>query len=431
MSYGISDRPLYKPGDTVHLKFYLRNVGYFQPDENKYANREGTLVLSNGRGEEVIKIDKLKTNALGAVESEVIIPKDAMLGRWSAIFQIGSEIAAIVSLSVEEYRKPEYEVQVDAPSEPVKLGEKFTATVKATYFHGAPVRNANVEVIVKRSSISDPWFPGGRWDWLYGRGSWWLCSEASWHPTWSRWGCLPPNPPWWRRDRWTPEELVLKTNVPIRADGTAQIEIDTAPAKATHGDLDAKYSIEARVVDASRRQERGTGSVIAARKPFEVVLWTDRGYARTGQEIVANISAATLAGKAVAGAKGKLTILKLSIGENGRVDEQETQSFDITTDAGGMVRQRFAAPANGQYRLAASLSLDDGAATEGAAILNVHGDGDSKDWKFGPLELVADQETYAPGETLKLRVNSDQETPASGCFYISLIHLGAKQSVSS
>ena len=411
LTYGISDRPLYKPGDTAHLKFYFRNVGYFEPNESRWANKAGKLLLMNGRGEEAMKIEKLKTDALGAVECEVVIPKDAVLGQWNANFVIGEEIVATVGLRVEEYRKPEYEVKVDAPAEPVRLGEKFTATVKATYFHGSPVRNATVEITVKRSSVSEPWFPGGRWDWLYGPGTWWNCGDASWHPTWNRWGCLPPNPPWWRGSRWTPDELVMKRKIPIGEDGTAKIEIDTASAKAIHGDMDAKYSIEARVVDASRREERGTGAVIAARKPFQVVVWTDRGYCRSGELVDATISAATLAGKPVVAAKGTLKIHQISDGADGRIEEKEVQSFSVETDAEGKIHQNFAAPVTGQYRLAASLAFNGGEATEGAAILNVHGPGraDPKDWHFGPLELIADKPTHAPGEMLKLRVNSDKE----------------------
>ncbi|RYD33579.1 MAG: alpha-2-macroglobulin, partial [Verrucomicrobiaceae bacterium] len=343
-------------------------------------------------------------------ESTVVIPKDAVLGVWTASYQIGDRISAAVSLRVEEYRKPEYEVKVEAPDAPVRLGEKFTATVKANYFHGAPVRNAEVEIIVKRSSIGERWFPGWRWDWLYGPGAWWSGSEASWHPTWNRWGCLPPNPPWWQGSRWTPDELVLTRKLAIGPDGTAKVEIDTAPAKAVHGDIDARYSIEARVVDASRREERGTGSVIAARKPFEIVVWTDRGYTRAGETVEASISAATLAGKPVVGAKGKLAVFSLTGGNDGKVAEKEVQSFEITTDAEGGIKQKFAAPGTGQYRLSATLTYEGSEPAEGATILNVHAEGRANpdDWHFGPLELVADKATYAPGETLKLRVNSDK-----------------------
>ena len=51
LTYGITDRPLYKPGDTVHVKFHLRNVGYDKPDESRWANQTGTLTVLDGRGE--------------------------------------------------------------------------------------------------------------------------------------------------------------------------------------------------------------------------------------------------------------------------------------------------------------------------------------------------------------------------------------------
>lgn len=412
LTYGITDRPLYKPGDKAHLKFYLRHVGYADANESRWADKTGRLVVNNGRGEETLKIENLKTDALGAVEAEIVIPKDAPLGSWSATYAIGDQIAASVSFQVEEYRKPEYEVTVEAPSEPVKLGDKFTATVKASYFHGAPVRKAEVEIIVKRQSLTERWFPVWRWDWLYGPGAWWGGTEATWHPTWKSWGCIPPPPPWWQGNRWTPDELILKKTVPIGEDGTAKVEIDTAPAKEIHGDMDAKYTIEARVTDASRREERGNGSVIAARKPFEVVVWTNRGHARPGDDIEATISAATLAGKPVVSAKGTLTLYQLGMNPQGRIMEKEIQSWPVETDAEGQVKQRFAAPAAGQYRLAASLRFKDGDAVEGATILNVHGPGraEPKDWSFGPLELVADKKEYRPDDTVKLRVNSDRES---------------------
>jgi uncharacterized protein YfaS (alpha-2-macroglobulin family) len=411
VTYGISDRPLYKPGDQVHVKYYLRRVGYFDPDDSRWAGKTGELIVNNGRGEEALRMQNLTTDELGAVETSFIIPKDAVLGNWSAIFTVPNQISATVSFQVEEYRKPEFEVKVDAPAEPVKLGDTFTATVKANYFHGAPVRKADVEIIVKRSSVTEPWFPGWRWDWLYGRGAWWIGAEASWHPSWDRWGCIPPPPPWWQGNRWTPDELILKKTVPIGEDGTAKVDIDTSSAKEIHGDMDAKYTIEARVVDASRREERGTGSVIAARRPFEVVVWTNRGHARAGDDIEATIAASTLAGKPVVGAKGTLRIYQLSMNPEGRVVEKETQSWPVTTDAEGQVKQRFAAPATGQYRLAASLSFKDGEAVEGATILNIHGPGrdDPENWNFGPLELVSDKSEYQPGDTVKLRVNSDRE----------------------
>ncbi len=410
VTYAISDRPLYKPGDTVHTKFFLREVGYDNPDHARWANQSGTLTIRDGRGEEVMKFQNLRTDALGAIEQEFILPGDAALGNWHANFSIRNHINARLNFRVEEFRTPEYEVTVEAPDEPISLGDTFTATVRADYFHGAPVRNAEVEITVKRGSVREPWFPTWRWDWLYGRGAWWNNPEASWHPTWHVWGCIPPPPPWRSGQRWTPDEIVIQTTAPIGEDGTAEVEIDTRTAKEIHGDMDARYTIEARVTDASRREETGTGTVIAARQPFEVVVWTDRGHARTGDALEATLAAATLAGKPVADATGTLRLLRLTLDDDGRVVENETQSWAVTTGADGRVTQRFTAPATGQYRLAATLEHNDGEPVEAASILNIHSKGrhDPDDWNFGPLELVADQLEYQPGDTLKLRVNSDQ-----------------------
>ena len=45
ISYGVTDRPVYRPGDRMHSKFFLRNVGYFEPDDAKFAGRVGTFTL--------------------------------------------------------------------------------------------------------------------------------------------------------------------------------------------------------------------------------------------------------------------------------------------------------------------------------------------------------------------------------------------------
>ena len=58
-----------------------------------------------------------------------------------------------------------------------------------------------------------------------------------------------------------PPEVVLENEVEIGPDGTVEIEIDTALAKAIHGDIDHKYSITAEVRDESRRTIVGSDKV--------------------------------------------------------------------------------------------------------------------------------------------------------------------------
>ena len=72
---------------------------------------------------------------------------------------------------VEEYKKPEYEVTVEAPKEPVMLGEKIEATIKAKYYFGSPVTKAKVKYKVQRTDVGRDLVSPRPWDWLYGRAT--------------------------------------------------------------------------------------------------------------------------------------------------------------------------------------------------------------------------------------------------------------------
>src|SRR6516225_234040 len=113
------------------------------------------------------------------------------------------------SFRVEEYKKPEFEVKVEAPKEPVHLGEKVLATVEAKYYFGAPVIQAKVKYKVMRSAYSSEWYPRGAWDWFYGAGYWWFASDYVWYPGWLEWGCPRPIGWWWGRHV-EPPEVVLE-----------------------------------------------------------------------------------------------------------------------------------------------------------------------------------------------------------------------------
>ena len=210
------------------------------------------------------------------MEGEWSVPVDAMLGMYQ-VYLKGDVPSGSIHFRVEEYRKPEFEVSVKAPDEPVQLGGRIEAKVQATYYHGGPVTEGRVKVKVQRFSHSDTWFPGGRWDWLYGEGYWWFGQDYPWYPGWRKWGCVAPVPPWWGGQRWTPPELVLERDYEIEADGTVRVLIDTSVAKLLHGDMDHRYTISAEVVDSSRRTIAGSGSVLVARAPFSTKVWLDRG----------------------------------------------------------------------------------------------------------------------------------------------------------
>jgi len=408
----ITDRPVYRPDQKVEFKFWVRPVSYdLTPEQSRvFANQKFTIQLTDPTGVEVWK-KPFTADEYGGFGGEHVLPKDAKLGAYQLSIVDHGSIGGGGQFRVEEYKKPEYLVEVDAPTSPVALGEKVTATIRAKYLFGAPVTNATVKYKVERTAYTERWFPRGEWDWLYGPGYWWFASDSTWYPGFSRWGCFAPRSSW---IPWNPEppELVLDAEAPIGADGTLKIEIDTSLAKVLHGDEDHSYKITAEVVDASRRTIVGGGNVLVAREPFKVFVWLNRGHYRAGDKILASAQARTLDGRPVTG-KGKLVLFKVTYDKDGKPQEQNVGEWAVDPNDEGEVSQEIKAADAGQYRVAYTLThAADGkepVTKEGAYLFLVRGENFSgSDFHFSDLELVPDKKEYAPGETMQLVVNTDR-----------------------
>lgn len=406
-SYGITDRPVYRPGQPVKIKFWSRSARYDLDDVSVYAGKAARVEIHHQQSGKVHEAKNLNADDYGGVELEFELPEDAKLGEYFVRIE-GSVPGGSINFRVEEYKKPEYEVTVEGPKEPISLGEKVEATVKATYYHGAPVTEAKVKVKVQRYSHTERWFPAGPWDWLYGRGYWWCGQEYEWYPGWNDWGCVAPPPPWWGGNRWAPPELILDREFEISKDGTVKVEIDTEIAKLVHGDMDHRYEVTAEVVDASRRTIVGSGSVLAARQPFSVTTWLDRGYARPAEPVSVSFAAKTLDGRSVE-AEGKVMLYQVTLGEDGKVGEKLVKEWKAVTDEKGEGAHVFKAPSAGQYRVAVSLTDAKGNKQEGGTVFVVRGEKDKgQGLRFNDLELVLDKKHYEPGETAKILINTNR-----------------------
>jgi len=398
----ITDRPVYRPDQTVQFKFWIEHAKYDQPDTCSFANQAFTVQIHNPKGEKVLE-KNYTTDGYGGIAGEFPLSKGMMLGVYNVnILGHGGG-----SFRVEEYKKPEFEVSVDAPKEPVQLGEKIVATIQAKYYFGAPVTHAKVKYKVLRTSYTSTWYPLGRWDWFYGRGYWWFAGDYPWYPGWGQWGCKRPIPIWWGRGQEQPE-IVVENEVPIGPDGTVKVPIDTQPAKELHGDQDHQYAITAEVVDDSRRTIVGTGNVLVARKPFKVFTWLDRGHYRAGDTIDASFKAQTLDQKPVEGT-GQLTLYQITYNDKHEPVEKAVQEWKLDTDAQGQAAQKLRADKAGQYRLSYRLTDSQKHTIEGGYLFVVRGEGfDGHQFRFNDIELITDKREYGPGDKVKLLVNTEK-----------------------
>ncbi len=416
--YLVTDRPVYRPTHKVEFKFWLRNAQYDMEDVSNFANRNYTVKIRNPRGDEVFS-KQFKTDEFGGLDGSYELPDECPLGAY----YIWVDGQGGGNFRVEEYKKPEFEVTVDAPTKPVMLGEKIEAKIKAKYFFGEPVLNAKVKYKIQRYSHSANWYPVMPWDWFYGSGYWWFAYDYTWYPGWRTWGCERPTP-FWRHTRQTPPELIAEATVPIGPDGTVDVAIDTAVAKAMYGDTDHRYEITAEVTDESRRTIVGSGQVLVAQAPFKVYAWVNRGYYSIGDEIQASFQARTLDGSPVQG-QGDLKLLRIEYGKDGKPVENEVQKWDLNTNDRGSASQKMQASKSGQYRLSYTVDDGNGHTIEGGYVFIIRGEGfDGRDFRFNQMEVVPDQAEYKPGDSIELALRTDRvgstvlffERPSNGVY---------------
>src|SRR5205085_4993743 len=131
-------------------------------DTSSFANQKFHLEIHNPKGEKILEKDFV-ADEFGGFAGDIVLPKGATLGQYNMHVRnvLGWQHAGN-SFRVEEYKKPEFEVKVDSPKEPVKLGDKIPVTIDARYYFGAPVQNAMVKYKVTRTPHSAQWFPTGQ-----------------------------------------------------------------------------------------------------------------------------------------------------------------------------------------------------------------------------------------------------------------------------
>jgi len=132
-----TERPLYRPGQKVYFKGILRTENA-QGQYDLVPVREVPVQITGPKGD-VLGEMKLKSNNYGSFWGEFDLDEEADLGYYSVVAQVnGKEFRK--DFEVDEYRKPEFKVDI-APQQPRYFGgDKISFQVDAQYYFGAPVQ---------------------------------------------------------------------------------------------------------------------------------------------------------------------------------------------------------------------------------------------------------------------------------------------------
>ncbi len=155
-----TDRSLYRPGQTIQYKGICYRA---DSEKNEYRTLEGqtlTVVLRDPNGREVAR-QQQKCNDYGSFSGSFTAPGGTVTGRMT--LQVLDGPSGATSISVEEYKRPKFQVELAAPKEAAKLGSEVSLSGKATAYTGAAIGGAKVKWRVVREVQFPPWCWWGRW----------------------------------------------------------------------------------------------------------------------------------------------------------------------------------------------------------------------------------------------------------------------------
>ncbi len=249
--YAFTDRPAYRPKETVQWKFIARKYNgsvYSTP-----ASQVVEFQITDPRGAKV-KEDKATLNAFASAWGSLELTESMPLGEYIITFWDEGKkhhIGNATLFRLEEYKLPEFKVTVQTPEEngrkkAFRLGEKVEVHVQADYYFGGAVANASVEIIVHQSPFYHFWHRPHEYPWFY--------EDMS--PEFQRGR-------YWGRGQ---DQIIKRETLKTDAAGKASLTFDTP----RNPGQDFEYHIEARVTDASRREITGTGDVRVTRQRYYV-----------------------------------------------------------------------------------------------------------------------------------------------------------------
>lgn len=393
--YFYTDRPIYRPGQTVYFRAIAR-----QAANGRYTPLDAASLpvkLYGSEGAELAALD-LGLSAFGAAHGEYVLPDDAKPGSYS--IQSPLDLNGSVSFAVASYRKPEINLEVAFTNPEIRSGDPLAATIRARYFFDAPAGNlkAHWALYMAPDYFSLPGYQVGPED-----------------TTWLDPVRLPGGPGGLGT-------LVKEDDAQIGPDGTLALQL---PTQAQNDRF--RYTLEVTLTDESGLPVSARASAVAHPDAFYIGLRPDAWNGRAGEPagfeaLVVDWQSNAAGGQPLRAAFRRVTYRQIPGGPDTpfglpQLAPEYTQisSTDFVPGPDGLARLSFTPPEPGTYQLDVynpANGPEQGARTQ--ALVWISGPGQAN-WPNLPnsrLRLVANQAAYRPGDTAQVFIPNPFGQPA-------------------
>jgi uncharacterized protein YfaS (alpha-2-macroglobulin family) len=402
--YLYTDRPIYRPGETVYYRGVLRSrldMDYEVPDLQQVA-----ITIKANYGDTVYYNGLVDVTPFGTFSGEFVIPEDAALemiriqvdygdGRgWNmgGLVQLwDAPHSAAVAFQVADFRVPEFAVSVTPSQEWVIQGDPLNALIEASYYAGGGVGNAELTALVYGDTDSFRY---------NGSGSYSFNNE------------------------YLARENFYQTPLLTDSAGSGISLLDTTDANGQHVltgintvapvGRPMRITIEGSIMDESGQTISGRSTVIAHPAALYAGLRADNWFGEVDQ--ASNVEIITVTPDSIPAPN---TTVEIDIAEArwerqpipgrfGQYNWNEVitpiETGTVTTGENATASYSFTPPSAGTYIVRATVTDSAGRTSSSTRRLYVPGKEAVMGSRYNAnsVNLLADQESYVPGETARV-----------------------------
>lgn len=330
-----TDRAIYRPGQTIQYKGICMSINQEKGDYHLITDRQVAVEFRDSNGKEIAR-QVHNCNDYGSFSGSFTAPRDRLMGSMQLLAH-GPQ--GSVQVQVEEYKRPKFQVTLDAPKTAARLNDKVNLQGKAMAYSGAAIDGAQVKYRVVREVRYPYWYY-----WCY-----------------------------WARPRNTASQEIAHGVARTETDGSFRIEFFAKPdlSAAEKDEPTFSYNVNADVTDTAGETRSAQRSINVGYSALQAVM-TAGEWQTEAKPLAVAISTTTLDGEGQA-AEGNVKIHRLK--EPASVERAKlTQGhnyYDNSRDAGAAdqsdpnnwalgdvaVEKKFNTATNGQCSLEFNLTL--------------------------------------------------------------------------
>jgi len=409
-----TDRPIYRPGQMVYWKGIIR-----ADDDAHYSLPSGlsrlTVQAQDPEGR-VVYEESVPLTPNGTLHGVFPLDQEASTGYYYIRAEI-DERSYGVSFQVAEYRKPEFEVTVQADRDEYIQGDTINVTAQATYFFGGPVASADVR---------------------------WTVLSRNWRFSWDCGGRRPCPPYEFSDYNWTEQRLHGPRGEfgELISEGTGRTDREgrftfQVPADIARYSMSQRFTLEVTVTDINNQSTSSRTECIVHKGELYIGLAPRKYVGSAGQEQEVDVITISPQGEPFPRQELQVSVSEhrwYSVQRKGEgdqfywtweVEDVPILTTTVTTDHEGKGLIPYTPQKGGTYKILAIARDGRGNEVRASAYQWVSS-GEFISWRMenhDRIELIADKKSYHPGDVAEVLAPSPYQGPVQVLVTIERGHI--------